>query len=338
MTVGVAALVLAVPAAAQERGTMEFGAFGSAATFDNALSLKTGYGGGGRIGMFLDPRWLVEFEKAEMRATRPTGLKDVNVGILASRLIFVPVTSGALSFLVGGGAGISTETNFLHSYGVDALVGAKLALTDNASLRVDGTWDWLANEDWKAYKSVRVGISVYRHPNKTVQRVTVTTPGPMTTRDDSVSAAETYRLRQRDAALTALRDSLRNAPVRNTGITSAATMATMQARIHFAFDKSVLTDSANKILDDKVEVFRANPAMTIAILGYTDDKGTDAYNMALGERRAQAAKDYIVAHGIDASRVIIESKGERVQIENSADAPNRRAVFQLLITPDVVKE
>src|SRR6185369_13090241 len=116
MTVGAAALVLAAPAAAQERGTMEFGAFGSAATFDNALSLKTAFGGGGRIGMFLDPRWLVEFEKAEMRATRPSGLKDVNVGILASRLIFTPVTSGALSFLIGGGAGIGTETNFLHSY------------------------------------------------------------------------------------------------------------------------------------------------------------------------------------------------------------------------------
>jgi peptidoglycan-associated lipoprotein len=288
--------------------------------------------------MFLDPRWLVEFEKAEMRATRPSGLKDVNVGVLASRLIFVPITAGRLSFLVGGGGGISTETNFLHSYGVDALVGAKLALNDNASLRVDGSWDWLANESWQQYKSVRIGISLYRHPNKTVQRVTVTTPGPMTTRDDSVSATETFRLRQRDAALAALRDSLRNAPVRTSAMTSAATLATMQARIHFAFDKSVLTDSATHILDDKVQVFRDNPAMTIAIMGYTDDKGTDSYNMALGERRAQSAKDYIVGKGIDASRVIIESKGERQQIDNSADAPNRRAVFQLLITPDVVKE
>ena len=316
---------------------MEFGAFGSAATFDNALSLKTAFGGGGRIGMFLDPRWLVEFEKAEMRATRPSGLKDVNVGILASRLIFTPVTSGALSFLIGGGAGIGTETNFLHSYGVDALVGAKFALTDNASLRVDGTWDWLANEDWKAYKSVRVGISVYRHPNKQVQRVTVASPPMMMTHEDSVSASETRRLRERDNALRMLRDSLRNAPVRNASMTSAATMATMQARIHFAFDKSVLTDSATRILDDKVQVFRDNPSMTIAIMGFTDVKGTDSYNMALGERRAQSAKDYIVAHGIDASRVIIDSKGERQQID-TGDAANRRAVFQLLIAPDVVKE
>ena len=214
--VGLAALLWAVPAAAQQRGTMEFGAFASAASFDNALSLKTGYGGGGRVGMFLDPRWSIEFEDAEMRASRPNGLRDVNVGLLTGRLVAVPIKSGALSILVGAGAGISTETNFLHSYGVDALVGAKFALTDNAALRVDGVWDWLANEDWKSYRSVRVGLSLYRHPAQRTRIVTVMAPAPapiMLAHEDSVSAAETRRLRDSDAALRALRDSLRNAPV-----------------------------------------------------------------------------------------------------------------------------
>ena len=214
-TVGMAALVWAVPAAAQERGTLEFGAFGSAATFDNALSLKTGYGGGGRVGMFLDPRWAIEFEDAEMRASRPNGLKDVNVGILSGRLVATPFTSGALSFLIGAGAGVSTETNFLHSYGVDALVGAKFAVTEHVAFRVDGVWDWLANNDWKTYKSIRAGLSVFRRPAKEVRTVTVVTPAPppmMMMHEDSVSAAETRRLRDRDAALRALRDSLNNAP------------------------------------------------------------------------------------------------------------------------------
>ena len=338
LVVAVATLAWAAPAAAQERGTMEFGAFGSAATFDNKLSLKTGYGGGGRIAMFLDPRWSIEFEKGEMRANRPNGLKDVNVGILSSRLIVAPFRSGALSLLVGGGAGISTETNFLHSYGVDALVGAKVALTDNAALRVDGVMDWLANEDWKTYKSVRVGISVFRHPARQIQRVTVAGPAPapmMMNHEDSVSASETRRLRDRDLALRALRDSLNNAP-RMAPPASAA--STMRARIHFAFDKSVLTDSANRILDDKLEVFRANPSMAISITGYTDVKGTDAYNMALGSRRAHAAKDYLVSHGIASNRVTIESRGERQQIANSAgvegEASNRRAIFELMIAPD----
>jgi hypothetical protein len=182
-----AALVCAVPVAAQQRGTMEFGAFASAATFDEALSLKSAFGGGGRIGMFLDPRWAIEFEDAEMRAKRPNGLKDVNVGLLSGRLVFAPIRSGAFSVLLGGGAGVSTETNFMHSYGVDALAGIKFDL------------------------------SLYRHPSHVVDVVTVRTPAPpavMMAPQDSVSAAEIRRLRDSEAALRALRDSLSRLPVR----------------------------------------------------------------------------------------------------------------------------
>jgi hypothetical protein len=211
------AMVCAVPVAAQQRGTMEFGAFASAANFDEALSLKNAVGGGGRIGMFLDPRWAIEFEDAEMRATRPNGLKDVNVGLLSGRLVYAPIRSGAFSVLLGGGAGVSTETNFLHSYGVDALAGVKFDLSKSAAIRVDGVWDWLANEDWKSYRSVRVGLSLYRHPSHVVQTVTVRTPAPapvMMAPQDSVSAAEIRRLRDSDAALRALRDSLSREPAR----------------------------------------------------------------------------------------------------------------------------
>lgn len=218
LMVGVAAaMVWAVPAAAQQRGTMEFGAFGSAATFDKQLTLDKAYGGGGRIGMFLDPRWSIEFEDAEMRATRPSGLKSVNVGLLSGRLVAVPIQSGAFSVLLGAGAGVSTETNFLHSYGVDALAGVKFAFSNKAALRVDGVWDWLANEfpqttgqKWLSYKSIRAGLSLYRDPRPEIRTVTVVTPAPppVVIHDENVSAAELARLRASDAALRALRDSL----------------------------------------------------------------------------------------------------------------------------------
>lgn len=339
LSVGVAALVCAAPALAQERGAVEFGAFASAASFDDALSLSSAYGGGGRIGIYLDPRWVIEFEKGEMRASRPSGLANVNVGILASRLAFVPARMGAMSLIVGLGAGVSTETNFLHSYGVDAMLGAKLALGENAALRVDGVFDWLANEDWKAYQTVRVGLSMYRRPAR-VAAATVasgTAVATVAVRQDSVSAAETGRLRGRDAALRALRDSLNGA----ASTTSAAWPAAMQGEIHFGFDRFDLSDSAKALLDEKMVLFRANPGITVIMAGYTDVTGTDAYNMALGTRRAQAAKDYIVAGGIAASRVIIESRGERQQLANSAgaegEAPNRRAVFRLLIAADGIE-
>lgn len=211
LVVGAAVLALAAPAAAQQRGTMEFGAFGSAATFDNTLSLKTAVGGGGRIAMYLDPVWSVEFEDAEMRASRPNGLQSVNVGILSGRLMATPLSNGALSLVLGAGAGVGTETNFLHTYGVDVLAGLKYAVSDNASLRLDGVMDFLANYDWKRYQSVRLGLSVFRHPAQLVR--TVVTPPIYLTHTDSVSAAETRRLREREAALNALRDSLHRVPV-----------------------------------------------------------------------------------------------------------------------------
>lgn len=342
--VSLAALLFAVPAMAQQRGTIELGAFGSAASFDNNLSLKTGYGGGGRVGAFLDPRWSLEFEDAEMRATRPNGLRAVNVGLLSSRLVNVPLTAGRFSLLLGVGGAVSTETNFMHSYGVDALAGVKIALSDNAAFRVDGVYDWLANEKWKTYRSVRMGLSLYRRPaRETITRVetrTVTSDAPMTVHQDSVSAAETRRLRERDAALRSLRDSLSDHPPLAAPTTTARSMEMMQAAIHFAFDQAVLTDSAKAILDAKIPVFRANPTMTIVMVGYTDVKGTDAYNMALGERRAEATRAYIVAQGIDAGRVLLESKGERAQLPDSSgaagEASNRRVVFRLLMTPDVI--
>jgi outer membrane protein OmpA-like peptidoglycan-associated protein len=343
LIVAFATLALAAPLAAQERGTIEFGGFASAGKFDNAIGLKTGYGGGGRIGAFLTPRLSLEFEDAEMRATRPNGLNDVNVGLLSGRLTGVPIQAGRFSVLLGGGAGVSTETNFLHSYGVDVLAGAKLALHPNVALRLDGVWDFLANNSWKSYQSVRFGVTMYRNPwHRTETRIEtreIAAPASVVMRrDDSVSAGEMRRLRARDARLRALQDSLRDHPQSTASETTARNIETMQAAIRFPFDKSSLTDSAKALLDSKIAVFRTNPTMTIVVVGYTDQVGTDAYNMSLGERRAEATKAYIVEHGIDAGRVLIDSKGERSQIPNTpgaaGEAANRRAIFRLLLTDD----
>lgn len=324
VTVGVAALVSAMPAVAQQRGTMEFGAFGSVASFDNDLTLKSAYGGGGRVGMYLSPTWSIEFEDAEMRAKRTQGLKDVNVGILSGRLVASPRLSNAVAFLIGAGAGVSTETNFLHSYGVDALVGLKIALGNSAAFRVDGVWDWLANEEgippkaWRTYMSARLGLSLYRNPFREVRTVTVTTPAPpaqIIQLQDTMSAR---LLREREAELQALRDSLRNARASSEQIIPIGKEidATMETRIQFASGSSQLSGAARTLLDDRIALFRADPAMFIVVQGY---------NMDLGVQRAQAVRDYIVARGISANRVTVDSMGEGV-----APEANRR-VFRILI-------
>jgi hypothetical protein len=167
---GLAGLALAAPAAAQVRGTMEFGAFGSGARFEKELGMEFAYGGGGRVGMFLDRRWALEFEKGEMRASRPNGLRDVNVGILSSRIVASDFQRGQFTALVGVGGGISTETNFLHSYGFDALIGMKYRLGSRSNLRLDLVHDVLANNGWKSYTTLRMGLGWLRHPDATVTK------------------------------------------------------------------------------------------------------------------------------------------------------------------------
>jgi peptidoglycan-associated lipoprotein len=103
--------------------------------------------------------------------------------------------------------------------------------------------------------------------------------------------------------------------------------------IRFAFDSSELSAQARKILRSNAEFLSTNPGLTVTVEGHCDERGTDAYNMALGERRAQSVKDFLVNTGIRADRLHTVSYGEELPIalgRNEASwAKNRRA--QLVI-------
>jgi outer membrane protein OmpA-like peptidoglycan-associated protein len=328
--VGIAALVGAAPATAQQRGTMEFGAFGSNSSWDNSLNINNNWGGGARVGVFLTPRLSAEFEGGGGSASRSLGLADVNVGVLSGRLTFVPFKVGSLSALFGLGAD-HTDTYFFESYGFHGLLGAKVRLSDYVALRVDGINSWMSNGNGQQ-KSLHVGLSFYRNPGVNRVTNTVMVDGPQ--RPDSVSAYETRRLRAVALSYQQLRDSLGRSKY-GPPASSAEALATMQQVIHFRNDESSLSDSARAILDDKVTVFRANPAMRIVISGFASQPGTVDYNLALGLRRAESAKAYLVSRGVDPIRIEIATKGEgQLLVEGPgelADAQNRRGQFRLLI-------
>ena len=342
ITIGAAALVWAIPAAAQERGTVEFGAFGSVGIFDKSLTLDKGFGGGGRIGAFLDPRWSIEFEDAEMRATRTLGLKDVNVGLLTGRLVGTIMQSGGLSILLGAGAGSSTETNFLHSYGVNALLGAKFRINDHAAIRVDAVSDWLANYSWKSNQSLRLGLSLYRHPNHTVRTVEVA--GPSVQRPDSVSADEQARRRRFEGDYRRLRDSVNNikpcrcdappapAPAR------ARELFTLKA-VLFEFNESTLTRGAKDTLGVAVRYLKDHDDVRVEIQGNTDSKGSEEYNMTLGLRRAESVKAYLGTQGINTDRVSTRSFGKTQPVAdnelNGQDNPAGRALNRRVVIIEV---
>jgi len=105
----------------------------------------------------------------------------------------------------------------------------------------------------------------------------------------------------------------------------------MQEDIHFEFDKSTLTPAAQDSLLRKAEWLREHSDATITIEGNCDERGTNEYNLALGDRRAESAKAFLVDLGIDAARISTISYGEERPIDprhnEEAWAKNRRDHF-----------
>ena len=102
-------------------------------------------------------------------------------------------------------------------------------------------------------------------------------------------------------------------------------------RIHFDFDKAVIRPDAREVLKQNAEYLLANPGVRIRIEGHCDERGTTEYNLALGERRAKAAYQYLMDLGIDPNRMTIISYGEEMPLDprhnEEAWAKNRRAEF-----------
>lgn len=103
--------------------------------------------------------------------------------------------------------------------------------------------------------------------------------------------------------------------------------------IYFAFDDASLSEQARNRLREKARWLRNNTESTVIIEGHCDERGTDEYNLALGSRRAESVKDFLVNAGIDASRLITISYGEEqpaVEGHNpEAWEKNRRVEFRI---------
>jgi peptidoglycan-associated lipoprotein len=101
-------------------------------------------------------------------------------------------------------------------------------------------------------------------------------------------------------------------------------------RVFFAFDRSDITPESQEILTRQADWLRRYPNVTVTIEGHCDERGTREYNLALGERRAQAAKNVLVAAGIPASRISTISYGKERPIvvgsNEEAWAQNRVAI------------
>lgn len=112
----------------------------------------------------------------------------------------------------------------------------------------------------------------------------------------------------------------------------AESAVTSMAPVYFAYDSSELSSDARTTLGDNASWIRSNKDSLVIVEGHCDERGTEEYNQALGERRARAARDYLVALGATASNLQTISYGESQPAafgsDESAWARNRRAEFK----------
>tara|TARA_Y100000817_G_C16827298_1_gene531845 strand:- start:247 stop:735 length:489 start_codon:yes stop_codon:yes gene_type:complete len=100
------------------------------------------------------------------------------------------------------------------------------------------------------------------------------------------------------------------------------------ATVYFEFDKSSLTSKSIQTLKSAVNALNENSSIKITLSGHADERGTREYNLALGQRRAEAVSDYFVLNGISKNRITVKSYGEEKPVAYGQDegsySKNRR--------------
>ena len=101
-------------------------------------------------------------------------------------------------------------------------------------------------------------------------------------------------------------------------------------RVFFATNESVLTTASRDTLRKQAAWLRKNPDVSVVLEGHADERGTREYNLALGERRANSAKDYLMTYGISSNRISVISYGKERPVDSGSNplawSKNRRSV------------
>jgi peptidoglycan-associated lipoprotein len=317
-------------------GTVELGGFGQWTWFDENAGRpgsvpKDGLGFGGRLGVFLsNPRWQLEGDgyysphDNEDETPGPGEATDINAHALALRLNYNFPLGNLLGsesqFILGLGA---VRTNYsyepsavaepaddyTYGYGVSGLAGLRLGIVNRVALRLDGVVDYMPNYDPEANLNIhaRAGLSFLiggarpepMCPYAGLESIPASSPNcvaPLPPPPPPAACPYDPSILSTDPRCVAPR-----AFVDTTAIT---------APIYFDFDRSTIRPDAAATLDRKIPWLQANPGMRIRIEGNADERGSDEYNLALGQRRAASAKRYLVERGIAADRFDLVSHGE----------------------------
>jgi len=234
----------------------------------------------------------------------------------------VPIASAA-EFIIGAGAVRSNyaaestintlDRAFQYNYGVSGDVGVRFRVANRVALRVDGVADYM--KDTKNLNLIgRAGLSLLIGGGRRevmctyagLENIPASSPQCVPPAPPPAPPAPVAMCPYPGLGNLTATDPACVAPVAAVALDTTK----ITGPIYFDFDKSTIRPDAAATLDAKLPWLTANPGMRIRIEGNADERGSDEYNLALGQRRAAAAKKYLVEHGIDAGRFDLVSYGE----------------------------
>jgi peptidoglycan-associated lipoprotein len=328
---------------------VEIGGFGQYTIADDAWHVQNGFGGGGRLGIFLNSRWELEaaaaFSNFTNEAPRASGSSS-NQTFNGQINYNLPFGMGGRThqFLLELGAGAQRFAN--HSdFSVPMGAGLRFALSDVVALRFDAIIEYVENPTASTFgfpPVIGVNSQAARSTNVELRAGLSFLLGNRKAAPPPPPPAEQPRPTPPPPRVEPTPPPARidTTPKVNTDSIEAANRAreALLAKLYFDFDRADLRDDQRAVLDAKIPVLQANPAVRIRIEGNADERGSDEYNMALGMRRAQTARKYLVDHGIDAARIDIVSYGEERPVcqehEESCWSQNRRDEFVIVAGGD----
>lgn len=163
-------------------------------------------------------------------------------------------------------------------------------------------------------------------------------------RQDSIEAARRAEeeARRAEAERRAEEERRRLAGERAARTTLSEVRDALTRMVFFEYDQSRITAEAERRLREKVQILRDHPDLTVRLEGHADERGSTEYNLALGQRRAESAKEFMVGFGIEPSRIRTISYGEERPLVNQSNeqawARNRRVEVVLLSGGDSIRE
>jgi outer membrane protein OmpA-like peptidoglycan-associated protein len=339
-------LLAAVPLAAQRTIAYEGGVFAQYTKFDDFTKLNSVPGIGGHFDAYILKRLALEYEAdfASTKSSRVGNLKALNNRI---DLIYNQPIRDKWRFLIGGGFtgtqyGSDTTKNQFDSGG-NAVLGFRYCVNENWSWKGEGVADFKDPSDQTptgertTTYGLRFGITrFFGGQGKNGPCLNETPAPPPAPRPAPAPAPAPPPPAPTPPPAPAPAPPPAPAPAPTPAPPPPPPPAPARPRemfslhgVHFAFDKADLTQVAKDTLGTAVRYLKEHMDVRVEIQGHTDSKGTDEYNMKLGERRAISVKNFLESQGIAASRISTKSFGESQPVAdntiNGKDNPQGRA-------------